>query len=120
MKNYDKIIIKDLLLRCIIGINEEERHKKQDVIINITLYSDLKKVSINDSIEDAVNYKTVTKKIIKMVEKSSYFLIERLAEEIAVICLGSPEIKQVDVRVDKPGALRFADSVAAEITRYNE
>ncbi len=118
--NLDKIHIRDLKLHCIIGINENERTEKQDVIINVTLYADLKKASSSDNIDDSVDYKIMKKNIISMVEKSSFFLIEKLASEIANLCLGNKMVKIVTVTLDKPRALRFARSVAVEITRYSE
>ena len=118
--NLDKIHIRDLSLKCIIGINDNERIEKQNIIINVTLYIDLKKACRSDDLNDSVDYKVVKQNIISLVEKSSFFLIEKLAEEIANICLKNPEIKRVDVILDKPGALRFARSVAVEITRYKK
>lgn len=113
----DKIHIRDLLLRCIIGLNEEERRDRQDVIINITLHLDLRAACRSDRIGDSVNYRTVKKSIIAAVERSSFNLVEHLAETIAGKCLEFPEVERVDVAVDKPGALRFARSVAVEIVR---
>lgn len=113
----DQIQIKDLLLRTIIGINEEERSNRQDVLINITLYSDTRAAGASDEIEDAVNYRTITKRVIKRVEESSFYLVEKMAAEIAAICLQDPRVGAVDVRVEKPGALRFARSVGVEIHR---
>ena len=115
--NYDKIYIRDLLVRCIIGVNDEERREKQDVIINITLYVDLQKACRSDHIEDTVNYKTVKLDVMSMVEQSSFLLIEKLAGEIAVICLNNPHVLKVKVTVDKPRALRFSRSAAVEIVR---
>lgn len=117
---HDKIYIRDLLLRCIIGINEEERHNKQDVIINITLFTDLAGPCKSDNIDEAVDYKTIKLEIIKLVENSSYNLLEKLTEEIAALCLQNKKVAKVKVSVDKPAALRFARSVAVEITRYNK
>jgi len=117
-KHLDKIYIKDLALRCIIGINENERREKQDVIINIVLFVDLHKACQTDNINDAVDYKVIKKKIIAFVEKSSFFLIEKLSEEISKICLENKKVKKAAVKVDKPQALRFARSVAIKITRY--
>ena len=111
----DLIRIKDLLLRTIIGINEEERRNRQDVLINITLHTDTRAAGASDEIEDAVNYRTIAKRVIKLVEDSSSYLVEKMAAEIAAICLEDPRVEAVDVRVDKPGALRFARSVGVEI-----
>jgi D-erythro-7,8-dihydroneopterin triphosphate epimerase len=113
----DKIHITDLRLQCIIGINDWERTQKQDVIINVILYADLKKPCKTDRIADSVDYKEIKKEIIAMVENSSFNLIERLAEEITRICLAHQIVIAARIRVDKPGALRYAKSVGVEIFR---
>ena len=116
----DRIVIKDLLLRGIIGINDWERDKQQDILINITLYGDLRPAGESDDIADTINYRTVTKKVIEHVEKSKPFTVEALASDIARICVSEPRVKRARVRVEKPGALRFAHSVGVEIDRSAE
>ncbi len=118
--NCDKIYIRDLSVRCIIGVNDEERRDKQDVTINATLYTDLKKAGQTDCLEDSVDYKNVKKDILSLVENSSFALIEKLAQGIADICLGHSKVQRADITVDKPGALRFTRSVAVEIIRTRE
>lgn len=113
----DQIHIRDLQLRCVVGIFEEERRAKQDVMISITLWADYRAACQSDRIEDTVDYKQIKKQVAGMVEKSSFFLIERLAQAVADICLAPERVRRVMVAVDKPGALRFARSVAVEITR---
>jgi FolB domain-containing protein len=113
----DKIIIKDLLVRSIIGINPEERIKKQDILINMILFADIRRASKSDDIADAVNYKAITKRVIDHVENSSDFLVEKLVSDIAQIVLIEFNVTRVRVRVEKPGALRFAQSVGIEIER---
>ncbi|WP_455364297.1 dihydroneopterin aldolase [[Eubacterium] cellulosolvens] len=113
----DKILIKDLLLRCIIGTNESERREKQDILINIEMSLDFQEAARTDDITKSANYKEINKKIIPLVENSQYFLVETLAEKIAQICLENSKINKVKVSVEKPGALRFARSVGVEITR---
>ncbi len=113
----DTILIKDLLIQGVIGINDWEREIVQDILINITLDFDLTKSGKSDSIEDTLNYKTLTKMIIKYVEDSSHYLVETLATEIAKICVLNFNPSKVKVRVEKPGALRFAKSVGVEIER---
>ncbi len=113
----DKIFIRDLLCRCIVGIYPDERENKQDVIINIEMGCDLSVAAASDNIDDTVNYKSVKKEIIALVENSGFLLIERMAGEIASLCLAHEGVRQVRVTVDKPGALRFARSVAVEIVR---
>lgn len=114
---FDKIRINDLALKCIIGINDWERTQKQDVLINVVLFADLNKACQSDDLKDSVDYKQVKQEIIAMVEKSSFYLIERMAGEITKICLSHSLIKAVQIMVDKPGALRFAKSVGIEIFR---
>ena len=113
----DKLHIRDLMLRCIIGLNDWERQKKQDVLINIVLYADLSTACQSDRIEDTVDYKAIKQKVVDMVESSSYMLVERLAQHIADICLENPGVQHVKVMIDKTGALRFARSVGVEIIR---
>lgn len=113
----DRIEIHDLLLRCIVGINDAERRNKQDVLINIVMWADTRPAAGSDNIDDAVNYRTVTKQIIEFVEGSEFYLVERLVERIAEICLRDPRVEQVQVSLEKPGALRFARSVGVTITR---
>jgi dihydroneopterin aldolase/D-erythro-7,8-dihydroneopterin triphosphate epimerase len=112
----DQIHIKDLLLRTIIGINEEERRNKQDVVINVTLYTDHSPAAADD-IADVVNYRTLTKKIIHLVENSQFFLIEKMALEIVNLCLSDTKVARAVVTVEKPGALRFARSVGVTVDR---
>ncbi|MDJ0765984.1 MAG: dihydroneopterin aldolase [Myxococcota bacterium] len=120
MSGLDKIYIRDLAARCIIGFKGWEREKKQDVLINIALYADLSTAGKSDQVADTIDYKQVKHRVLDMVEGTSFFLIERLAEAIAARCLEDARVKRVDVIVDKPGALRFARSVAVEIARYQE
>jgi len=113
----DRIHIRDLRTRCIVGINPDERRSKQDVVIDLTLHADLRRAGQSDDLNDTVDYKQVKKDVLAMVEASSYLLLERLAERIAEVCLAHDGVERVRVAVDKPGALRFARSVAVEIFR---
>jgi FolB domain-containing protein len=113
----DRILIKDLMIRCILGLSEEERREKQDVVINLILWADLEPAAASDHIEDAVDYRAVKKRIIALVEESKYHLAETLADRIARMCLEEPAVQQVQVTVEKPTALRFAHSVGVEIVR---
>ncbi len=114
----DKIIIKNLLLRGILGINPEERIKKQDILINVTLFTDITKAAQSDDADHAVNYKSVKSTIIEHVEESSDFLIEKLISDLAGILLTDfSGVERVILKVEKPGALRFAETVGIEIER---
>ncbi len=116
----DRIQVHDLLLRCVIGVNEWERENLQDVVINLTLHTDARRAGSSDDIANAVNYRTITKRIIDHVEQSRFSLIEALAESIARLCLEDSRVAKVEVTVDKPGALRFARSVGVTVVRERE
>jgi len=110
-----KIRIKDLKLSIIIGINEEERIKKQKVLINVELKVDSKKAIKSDNINDTFDYKTLTKKIIQEVEPTEFFLLEKLADFILRLVTEDGRVLSAKVEVDKPGALHFARSVSVEV-----
>jgi FolB domain-containing protein len=116
----DKIIIKDLLLRSIIGINPDERVNKQDILINMVLYTNIREAAASDNINASVNYKSVTKRVVQHVEESSDLLVEKLVTDIARLIITEYPVERVVVRVEKPGALRFARSVGIEIERSRE
>jgi FolB domain-containing protein len=113
----DRILIKDLLVRCVLGLNAEERREKQDVLISVALFTDLTKAGRTDRSEDTVDYRAVKKDILAVVDDSQYHLAEALAERVAETCLAHLAVQRVQVTVEKPGALRFARSVAVEIDR---
>ena len=116
----DQVIIKDLLVRGIIGINEWERVTPQDILINIILFADLTRAGDSDVITDCVNYRTVAKKVQAHAESAKRATVEALAADIARLCLEDPLVQKVQVRVEKPGAVRFATSVGVEIERSRE
>ena len=113
----DRILIRDLLVRGILGLNDWEREQPQDILLNLTLFMDLRRAGLSDDIADTVNYRTVTKKILSHLEKTTRYTAEALAGDIAGLCLEEPGVVRVRVRVEKPGALRFARSVGVEIER---
>ena len=114
----DNIIIKDLLVRGLIGVSDSERAQPQDIVINIILFTDISKAGTTDNIEDCVNYRTVSKQVISLVESSSRHTVEALANDIAILCLKENNAQGVRVRVEKPGAVRFSRSVGVEIERF--
>jgi len=116
----DQVIIKDLVARGIIGINDWEREKPQEILINIVLFADLRKAGESDDIEDCVNYRTVAKKALEHAERAQRFTVEALAADLARLALEEPGVLKARVRVEKPGAVRFAGSVGVEIERGRE
>ena len=120
MAKRDRLVIRNLRVRAIIGINDWERKNRQDVLINLILEVDNSVAARSDDIADSLNYRSLTKAVIDFVEASSFNLVEALAEAIAAICVGDFGAARVRVRVEKPGALRFAESVGVEIDRGEE
>lgn len=113
----DKVIIKDLLARGIIGIHDWEREKPQDILINITAFADTRAAANSDDISDCVDYSKLSKLVQAHAESAARLTVEALANDLARICLTQKNVQRVIVRVEKPGAVRFAASVGVEIER---
>jgi FolB domain-containing protein len=113
----DQVLIKDLLIRGVIGISDQERSQPQDIVINVVIFTDITSASKSDSINDCVNYRSMAKKIIALVEKGERYTVEALAADIARLLLEESGVQKVRVRVEKPGAVRFSRSVGVEIER---
>ncbi len=111
-----EIVIKNLRLRTIIGFNDWEREKPQDVVISIKLRYDAEKAIQGDDVTYAIDYKTITKAIIQNVEKAQFNLLESLANMIYEHVHSYRGVKTVEVTVEKPHCLRFSDNVIARIT----
>lgn len=113
----DRILIRDLLVRGIVGINDWEREKRQDILVNLEVHLDARAAGRSDDVADSINYRSLAKDVIAYVEGSEHFLVEALATAIARIAVQEHGAERVRVRVEKPGALRFAASVGIEIER---
>jgi len=109
------IHITNLKLRTIIGIHDWERKHKQDIVINVKIEFDASKACQSDAIEDTLDYKVITKHIIKEVEASNFQLLEKLTQFILNIVMDYPQVQEATVCVNKPFALRFTDSVSIEL-----
>ena len=113
MSRPDAIInIKNLRLRTFIGFNPEEREKQQDIVINIEIRYAVNEAALEDQVDEALNYKTITKRVIALVEAGRFLLLERLVRDVLAICCEHPDVRSARVTIDKPHALRFADSVS--------
>ena len=113
----DQVLINNLLARGILGVNPDEREKPQDILINIVIFTDVSRAGVTDDLADCVNYRTIAKKVQKHAETAARFTVEALASDIARLCLEEPGVQRVRVRVEKPHAVRFAQSVGVEIER---
>lgn len=110
------IRIKNLRLRTFIGFNDEELEKRQDVVINVRFDYAADKAADTDEVEYAVNYRTVTKQIIALVEDGQFMLLEKLASAVLELVMENEFVRKAEVEVDKPHALRFADSVSVSMS----
>jgi len=113
----DKILIQNLRIQGILGVNTWERTSLRDIVVNVTLHTDTRRAAGSDDISDCVDYSTVAKEIRALVGTARRFTVEALAEDIAGLCLSKPGVQTVTVRVDKPGAVKDAETVGVEIER---
>ncbi len=114
----DQIIIQDLQVRIVIGIDEHERSRLSDVLINLVIFTDSSKAGQSDDINDCINYATVVHQVEALVIKAARHTVEALAEDIARFCLAIPGVSGVKVRVEKPNVVNFTRLVGVEIERY--
>jgi len=111
-----RIQVSNLRLRTYIGFNPEEIAKQQDVIVSADIYYSADAAAASDNETDALNYKTITKKMIDHVEHGRFKLLEKLTLDLLKIASESEKVSRAEVRVDKPHALRFADSVSVTLS----
>ncbi len=114
------IHIKDLLLRTQVGFNLHELGKRQDVLLNVYLHYEMAGEEESDDPFLAMDYRVICKKIIQMVEGRQFNLLEKVANDVANMVLSLDRVKQVTVEVDKPHALRFAQSVSFTLSKSKE
>ncbi len=113
----DTIFLSDLRVETIVGIQDWERKIRQTVSIDLEMAADNRRAAASDNIDDTLNYKLVAKRVQQFVADSSFQLVETLAEKIAEVVLNDFDVPWVEVRVNKPGAIRGARDVGVEIRR---
>ena len=113
--SHATINISNLRLRTFIGFNPEELDKKQDVVINIEIRHAISDAALEDHVHGALNYKSITKEVIRHVEQGSFLLLEKLVADVLEICSSHRDVLSSRVTIDKPHALRFADSVSLSL-----
>ncbi|MEQ8408940.1 MAG: dihydroneopterin aldolase [Gammaproteobacteria bacterium] len=113
----DIVYIRELEIKTIIGIYDWEREQKQIVSLDLEMASDIKKAADSDSIEDALDYKSVAKRLIDFVEKSEFMLVETMAERVADIVLNEFGVSWLKLRLGKPGAVTGSRDVGVIIER---
>ena len=113
----DQVFIKDLLVRGIIGVYDWERTAPQDILINIVVEADLRAAGQTDALADCIDYAALAERVTAHAASARRQTVEALAGDIADICLAEPLAVRATVRVEKPGAVRQAQSVGVTITR---
>ena len=113
----DYICIRNLKVDTLVGVHPDERRERRKVKINIKLGCDLRKAGVSDDLSDTVNYKTIEEKVTAVISNNEYFLIERMAEVVAEICLETIGVEEVKVTVEKAGTLDYAKGASVEIQR---
>lgn len=113
----DIIFINELRIETVIGIFDWERQIKQTVVLDLELATDISKAAVSDHIDDTIDYKTLTKKVITFVEASEFQLVETLAERVCELVRNDFNVAWVRLKLNKTGALRGARDVGILIER---
>ncbi len=113
----DIVYIRDLKIETVIGIYDWERRIRQTVSLDLEMGTDIRAAAASDSIDDALNYKAVAKRLIAYVEASEFQLVETLAERVADIVRGEFNVPWLRLRLSKPGAVRGSQDVGIIIER---
>ncbi|RUS23549.1 hypothetical protein BC938DRAFT_474968 [Jimgerdemannia flammicorona] len=116
----DKILIKNLVVRTIIGVDSWERIKRQPVTINLCLHTDIQNAGKSDHVTKSIHYGLLTKAVEKFAESANFRSVEALAHSILKICINDFGAVEATVRVEKPRALLHAAAAGVEITRTAE
>src|SRR3972149_479706 len=104
----DKIFIRDLRVRGILGVHEWERVTPREIVVNVTMFVDTRAAAQSDALSDCVDYSATAKKIIAHAERAARMTVEALANDIAELCLQESKVRRVIVQVEKPGAVAEA------------
>ncbi len=110
------LFLKNVHVSCILGVKSDEREHKQEIRMQLFLWTDIAQASRSDNIADALDYSAIYTEVVKRVEHSTFYLIERLAYEVATMCLQHPLTHKVQVVLEKMGALEQAESAGIEVT----
>ena len=113
----DRVFIEDLSVQTVIGIYDWEREIKQAVSLNLEMEFDIQRAAETDAITDTLDYKAVSKRLIRFIEESDFQLVEALAERCAAIVLAEFPVNWLRLKLGKPGAVRGSSSVGVIIER---
>jgi dihydroneopterin aldolase len=118
--SMDIVYVHDLRIETVIGVYDWERQVRQTIVIDIDMMADVSAAAKTDRIEDALNYKTVAKRLIAFVSSSNFYLVETLAEQVATLVINEFRVPWVRLRINKEGAVRGARDVGVIIERRIE
>lgn len=113
------IHIKNLRMRTIIGAFDWEREIRHNLCMNIKVGFDVSKAASSDNLDDTINYHDLSNDIIEKVEASEFYLVEKLADYVLKLTLGYAHVKWAEIEIDKPDALRYAESVSVKVRGEN-
>lgn len=113
----DIIFLTGLTTECIIGIWDWERKVRQKVVIDLEMGADIRKAAATDHIDDTLDYKRVSKRVLAFVGESQFQLVETLTEQIARLVVTEFDVPWVRVRLNKQGAIRGSRDVGIVIER---
>ena len=114
---HDHVFIEGLTIEALIGIYDWERRIRQPLVFDIEMAFDNRKPAASDAIEDTLDYKAVSKRLIAFVSASDFGLVETLAERCAALILDEFGVQHVKLKLSKPGAVRGARAVGVLIER---
>lgn len=113
----DRVFIENLTVETVIGIFDWEREVKQAVSLDLEMDFDIRAAAASDAIADALDYKAVSKRLIRFIEQSQFQLVEALAEHCAAIVLDEFPVARLRLKLSKPGAVRGSSAVGVIIER---
>ncbi|MBK6596615.1 MAG: dihydroneopterin aldolase [Proteobacteria bacterium] len=113
----DRVFLRGLEIECIIGFIDWERRIKQKVLIDLELPVDCRRAAASDAVEDTVDYKRVSKRLIAFVAGSEFKLVETLAHRAALLILQEFGLPWVRLSINKPGAIRGSRDVGVAVER---
>ena len=113
----DIVFIRGLKAKAVIGVFDWEKQIRQNLVLDLDLRADVAHAAASDTLEDAVDYKAISQRVVEFVEDSQYQLVESLAEAVARIVREEFAVGWVRVRIAKPFAVRTAQEVGVVIER---
>jgi dihydroneopterin aldolase len=113
----DRIFLRGLTAECVIGFIDWERRVKQTVVVDLELPVDCRQAAVTDDVNDTVDYKKVSKRVLAFIEASEFLLVETLAQRLAMLILEEFALEWIRLSINKPGAIRNSRDVGVAIER---